>query len=181
MSELPEELLDSIEKNAREGDVSHSSVVLLLVKEIRRLLDEVVLEKNRGDFAWGQVDMLEKGFDPRLALTELQLKQAQDAIRKHCDYRGDDRCYLDDEELYKILPEGYTPPARDSCVELERCKAYIASRHNPNIEYISPQKRIEELEASLAEILGIYDKSNLWLSEAEQAAIREICMKALEK
>lgn len=70
----------------------------------------------------------------------------EDAIRKHRDQRGDDRCWQDDEELYKVLPEGYTPPARDSTVELAMCQKYIACRHNPNTQYVSPQRRIEELE-----------------------------------
>ena len=68
------------------------------------------------------------------------------AIRKHRDQRGDDRCWLDDEELYKVLPEGYEPPVRDSCVQLELCKKFIECRHNPSTIYISPQRRIEELE-----------------------------------
>lgn len=76
------------------------------------------------------------------------------AIRKHRDERGDSRCWLDDEELYKSLPEGYTPPARDTCVELERCRQYIASRHNPATEYVSPQHRIEELETEVARLQG---------------------------
>lgn len=68
------------------------------------------------------------------------------AIRKHRDQRGDDRCWLNDEELYKVLPEGYTPPVRDTKVELEMCRKFIECRHNPATQYVSPQTRIEELE-----------------------------------
>jgi hypothetical protein len=75
-----------------------------------------------------------------------RIKYYEEAIRKHRDQRGDDRCWMDDEELYKTLPEGYTPPQRDTCVRLELCKKYIECRQNPKTEYISPQRRIEELE-----------------------------------
>ena len=47
-----------------------------------------------------------------------------------------------------MLPEGYMPPRRDTAVELARCQQYIASRQHPQTEYVSPQRRIEELEAA---------------------------------
>lgn len=71
------------------------------------------------------------------------------AIRAHRDARGDDRCWMDDEELYKSLPEGYTPPERDSTVELERCRQYIASRQHPQTVYLSPEREIERLKRLL--------------------------------
>lgn len=67
-------------------------------------------------------------------------------IRRHRDEKGDDRCWMDDEVLYGLLPEGRTPPKRDTCVMLEHCKRYIESRQNPNTEYVSPQRKIEVLE-----------------------------------
>jgi hypothetical protein len=76
-----------------------------------------------------------------------RIDQLEAAIRKHRDQRGDDRCWLDDEELYKTLPEGYTPPKRDSSVELKMCEKFIHCRHNPATTYVSPQRRIEELES----------------------------------
>src|SRR5262245_65608880 len=85
-----------------------------------------------------------------------EVKQLQDAIRKHRDERGDDRCWLDDRDLYSILPEGFTPPAEDSCVELDRCRAYIASRHDPATSYLSPQRKIEALEAKFEEMRLFY-------------------------
>lgn len=75
---------------------------------------------------------------------------AENAIRKHRDQRGDDRCWMDDEELYRILPEGYEPPIRDSAVELRNCQRFIDCRSNPSTEYVSPQRRIEELERELS-------------------------------
>jgi hypothetical protein len=73
------------------------------------------------------------------------------AIRKHRDQRGDDRCWRDDEELYRVLPEGYTPPARDSAVELENCKRFIACRQSPSTEYVSPEREIERLKVALTQ------------------------------
>lgn len=77
---------------------------------------------------------------------EQEYNKLANSIRWVRDQRGDDKCYKDLEWLYDQLPEGYTPPERDEIVELENCKQYIASCHNPNIKYVSPQRRIEELE-----------------------------------
>lgn len=73
----------------------------------------------------------------------------RNAIRKHRDQRGDDRCWLDDEDLYKELPEGYEVPARDTAVELENCNKFLCNRRNPSTKYDSPQRRIEEYEMAL--------------------------------
>lgn len=72
-------------------------------------------------------------------------------IRELRDTRGDDRCWRDLEELYATLPEGYTSPARDTTVELELCKEFIACSRDPKTTYVSPQRRIEELELQLKE------------------------------
>ena len=69
---------------------------------------------------------------------------------EHRDEKGDDRCWMDDEVLYQALPEGYEPVVRDSSVEIANCQRFIACRQNPKTEYVSPQRRIEELEAELA-------------------------------
>jgi hypothetical protein len=78
-----------------------------------------------------------------------QITRLESAIRKHRDYRGDDRCWLDDEELYRVLPEGFTAPPRDTAVELAKCQQYIACRHNPRTVYVSPETEITRLEWSL--------------------------------
>jgi hypothetical protein len=78
-----------------------------------------------------------------------EVRRLQAAVRHHRDQRGDDRCWMDDEELYRALPEGFTPPPRDSRVELANCERYIASRHNPGTEYVSPEREIERLRAEL--------------------------------
>ena len=102
--------------------------------------------------------LLMKGMESQCELMD-QLKQQcrklEKAIRTHRDFKGDDRCWMDDEELYSVLPEGYTRPIRDTTVELENCKKFIASRSIPFTEYISPERRIKELEKQLADLKGI--------------------------
>lgn len=86
------------------------------------------------------------------------------AIRLHRDQRGDDRCWMDDELLYKSLPEGYTPPARDSSVELKNCERFIACRHNPATVYVSPEREIEELREWKHHVLNAMKTIHEWHS-----------------
>jgi hypothetical protein len=44
-----------------------------LLAEVERLRDEVDREHCRAEYAEGHVDMLEKGFDPRVAMLEVEL------------------------------------------------------------------------------------------------------------
>ena len=67
------------------------------------------------------------------------------AIRKHRDYRGDDRCHADDGELYAVLPEGDTRPEKDTAVTIENCHQFIACRQQGR-EYVSPEREIERLK-----------------------------------
>lgn len=87
-----------------------------------------------------------------------KITEYENAIRRHRNESGDDRCWMDDEELYKILPEGYTPPKRDSCVMLINCQRYIQSRQNPKTDYVSPQRHIEELELELGQVKKLCDQ-----------------------
>lgn len=79
------------------------------------------------------------------------------AIRAHRDARGDDRCWLDDDALYRHLPEGFTPPNRDTSVELGNCLRYIESRHDPRVTYISPQREIENQQKRIASLQKYWD------------------------
>lgn len=88
------------------------------------------------------MESLNSPFEARVAFLEA-------AIRKHRDQRGDDRCWLDDEDLYRLLPEGYATPERDVLVEVANCLQFLRCRRNPRTEYVSPQRRIEELEAEV--------------------------------
>ena len=76
------------------------------------------------------------------------------AIRRHRDFRGDDRCWLDDVELYESLGELIPGDGRrlPSPVEmLENCKRFVESRHPMCVPYLSPQRRIDDLEKQLME------------------------------
>ena len=92
------------------------------------------------------VDVLRASYQQMKAENERLLA----SIRKHRDQRGDDRCWMDDEELYRTLPEGFVPPVRDSSVELKNCERFIARRHNPATEYVSPEREIERLRTIIA-------------------------------
>jgi hypothetical protein len=83
----------------------------------------------------------------RLMHLEYAVDRYADGIREHRDTRGDDRCWRDDEALYKLLPEGFEAPDIDSAVELKRCEQFIACRQNPATEYVSPERMIEQLRA----------------------------------
>lgn len=80
-----------------------------------------------------------------------RIAELEAAIRRHRDERGDDRCHADDGRLYAVLPEGDTRPARETAVTLENCARYIECRQTGR-EYVSPQRRIEELEAEVARL-----------------------------
>lgn len=81
------------------------------------------------------------------AKNKAEVDRLRDAIRQHRDERGDDRCHADDGRLYAVLPEGDTRPERETAVTLENCAKYIECRQTGR-EYVSPQRRIEELEAA---------------------------------
>src|SRR5574337_22320 len=71
-----------------------------------------------------------------------KVQDLRDAIRRHRDEKGHDRCWLDDLELYKSLPEGLkdvdlTLPSRDEFIT--NCERYHAHRQdptNPNLTFI---------------------------------------------
>jgi hypothetical protein len=87
--------------------------------------------------------------DPR----DERIRELEAAIRLHRDQKGDDRCWIDDLSLYSVLPEGcanadlrlHTPEEM-----LANCKRFIASRQPDTEAYVSPQREIESLRASLA-------------------------------
>ncbi len=85
-----------------------------------------------------------------------EVDRLREAIRDHMNQRGDDRCHLDDGELYAALPEGDTRPARDAAVTLENCERYVRCRQQGR-EYVSPQRRIEELEKVLGRADEVLD------------------------
>lgn len=92
-----------------------------------------------------------------LARQYLRATEARDvllaAIRRHRDYRGDDRCHLDDGELYAVLPEGDTRPSKDTAVTLENCERFIRCRQQGR-EYVSPEREIEQLRKWEAKVFA---------------------------
>jgi len=82
---------------------------------------------------------------------EHKITKYEQGIRRHRDsyLRGDDKCWKDNEILYLLLPEGFKVPQRDQSCELKNCEKYIASCHHPEIQYHSPQDRIDLLEILL--------------------------------
>jgi hypothetical protein len=73
------------------------------------------------------------------------------AIRKHRDQRGDDRCWLDDRELYAAIGEADTadlalPP---ECEFLESCRRYWRKRQDPgqSVGHDPGRMTMAELEA----------------------------------
>lgn len=70
-------------------------------------------------------------------------------IRKIRDTFGDDKCWKDWEALFKMLPEGYTPPMQDIAVALKHCEKYLKCQS----EYIPPPRWV----------MGQPDKNGLWV------------------
>ncbi len=57
----------------------------------------------------------------------------KNAIKKHRDQKGDDRCWMDDDELYSVLNEplfARPMPSRDKM--MKNCEKFIALRTKPD-------------------------------------------------
>lgn len=65
---------------------------------------------------------------------KLELETLRNAVRKHRDCKGHDRCWMDDLELYQALPETTTidlglPPREEFMAECKKyCEAYWENR-----------------------------------------------------
>ena len=62
-----------------------------------------------------------------------EIVRLRTAIRKHRDQRLDDRCWMDDYELYEVLPEGIDPSYVDlrllpKEVMMRNCKHFVECR-----------------------------------------------------
>ena len=91
----------------------------------------------------------------RVAVPELaENAKYRQAIRRVRDAwaNGDDACWRDLVDLFQTLPEGFVLPEQNESVELDLCRQYIRSCHHPEVAYVSPQRRIEELEAEVARL-----------------------------
>jgi hypothetical protein len=151
-----------------------------------------IVDETRTEGGWLRVDKVKARVEAtveRLNMIEgdyqrvcSDVKRLQDAIRAHRDARGDDRCWMDDEELYKVLPEGYTPPVRDSAVELERCQQFIASRQHPATVYVSPEREIEELRKQVEALTDKairFDLDQVGIESREKDAVELVEARAI--
>src|ERR1700733_2514255 len=82
-----------------------------------------------------------------------RIRELEDAIRKHMSQKLDDRCWLDDAELYKVIggpnPEECALPPED--VFLANCKRYHQSRQPNNLPYAPVHTRKIEYGRLLTE------------------------------
>lgn len=77
------------------------------------------------------------------------------AIRKHRDAKGDDRCWLDDYQLYSVLPEGghHDSSLPPECEFLESCRRFWAQRQAPVARDWRPEEMtIAQLQATIARL-----------------------------
>ena len=94
-------------------------------------------------------------------MTHFQMKaeilRLRSGVRKHRDQRLDDRCWMDDIELYEVLPEGIEPSYVDlrllpKDVMLRNCEHYIECRSaslTPE-EAIEKYKQLKKVDVNLA-------------------------------
>lgn len=69
------------------------------------------------------------------AVAFLKYRRLREAIRRHRDAEGHDRCWLNDADLYAQLPEGQqlAPPVMPpKCEFLDRCKQYYEEQTTTN-------------------------------------------------
>lgn len=85
----------------------------------------------------------------------LRNSELVEAIRRHRDYKGNQRCFMDDYDLYSVLPEGIMgvdlrllPPE----LMLKECEKYVAHRHDPSKPYVCPHDEIADLKDKIAEL-----------------------------
>jgi hypothetical protein len=97
---------------------------------------------------------------------EAENKKLKEAIAKHRDQKGDDRCWLDDQELYSVLGDQVAQTALPSKeVFLGNCAKYFECRQNPAETYFSKenqtikelQDKIEKYKELLSETLSHKD------------------------
>lgn len=109
-----------------------------------------------------------------------RIQELDQAIRNHRDARGDDRCWLDDIELYKMLGESEVPEAMklslpDKEAFLGRCAAYWEHRQKPGSE---PWKTVEALEKRIAELAEMLnragDEAKLQVDSERDACVRQL-------
>jgi len=68
-----------------------------------------------------------------IARLKSEVERFKNAIRKHRDQKGDDRCWLDDLDLYSMLDDGepvdFSLPPKEEF--LKSCERFYCQRQNP--------------------------------------------------
>lgn len=67
------------------------------------------------------------------------IKRLRHAIRLHRDQRGDDRCWLDDLRLWKLLPDTVLDDTAIPDDAMDRCRAYYRNRRADAADPIPPE------------------------------------------
>ena len=156
-------MTDWTEEQLRAMEVFSRSTSEWAEAEICRLIAWLRAERQRADELRKQViagvyDAASVGTTliatDKLATERQRAEAAEAAIRKHRDQKADDRCWMDDLELYALLPEEGTADNRvgDKEAMLANCRRFIERRceggHWPS--YTDLEKRVAELKQGMA-------------------------------
>jgi hypothetical protein len=79
-----------------------------------------------------------------------EIERLRDGIRRHRDAEGDDRCWLDDRDLYELLPEGladHAPALPPRGEFLRSCERYWEQRSDGRV--LPGCRTIAQLEAEI--------------------------------
>lgn len=89
----------------------------------------------------GKIVAWESALDTMPAVDTIlaHLNKIYEQIRKIRDQFGDDKCWMDWDELFKLLPEGYSRPEEDTEIQLEHCKQYLKCLKN-GTKYLPPPR-----------------------------------------
>lgn len=134
---------------------------------IDEISDDVLGDLRRGTLPCGECDACIDGLNccngsqttvreqqliARLDRIQMEKNKLESAIANHRDQRGDDRCYLDDAELYAVIGEEQAvtalPPKE---VFLANCARFHASRQKPGETYETEEDRHRALKTLLVE------------------------------
>lgn len=112
---------------------------------------------ERGGFGWCEMDEFHPKWREEVSeimALRAELEKLREAVKKHHDQRADDRCFLDDAELYAAAGlESADVRVGDKDAMLENCKRFLAQR----CEGGGPWKSYAELEAENAHLRASLD------------------------
>ena len=119
-----------------------------------------------------------------IATLVAEVRRLREGIRSHRDQRGDDRCWLDDEKLYALLPEG--TPARtelDPELMLPNCRRFIETRVHPRDRFSwgkvvggSMLPILEQAEHELPSLLMVADDWRSLFVDDEKPNVERLWM-----